>query len=119
MRRSPTFTPISDCIAPAHRKDDSSEAANPGGTGSEIPTLGFFDIGSDVLMSVDLNGTATPDVLTYDTDDSQPPAGGTTPISMAAPSVAVSPWNVPETGSLALFGGLLLPGAVMLMRRRK
>jgi hypothetical protein len=91
-------------------------------TGTEIPTLGFFDIGSDVLLSIDLDGSGTPTILTYDTDDSQPPAGGTTPIVMGAPLVVATGAgcfsNVPEPGSLALLGGILVPGAAFLIRRR-
>lgn len=87
-------------------------------TGTEIPTLGFFDIGSDVLLSVDLDGAGTPTVLTYPTDDTFPPAGGTTPIVMDAPSVTPEDAVcVPEPGWSALLGGLLVSAAVLVRRR--
>jgi hypothetical protein len=94
-------------------------------TGTEIPTLGFFDIGSDVLLSVDLTGGGTPDILTYPTDDSVPPAGGTTPITMEAPVVTETGacCTVPEPGTMGLLAAFLLTafltlGAAIFSRRR-
>ncbi len=89
-------------------------------TGTEIPTLGFFDIGSDVLLSVDLTGGGTPTIITYPTDDSVPPAGGTTPIVMDAPVVTQTEavCGVPEPGSTWILAAFLIPGAAIIFRRR-
>lgn len=88
-------------------------------TGTEIPTLGFFDIGSDVLLSMDLDGSGAPHILTYATDDSVPPAGGTTPITMDAPVVTIPTNTVPEPGTWAFLGGIVAPGLLLLHRRAR
>ena len=114
---------MTDPANPARDPADGFSFAILDSTGTEIPTLGFFDIGSDVLLSIDLDGSGTPTILTYDTDDSQPPAGGTTPIVMGAPVVTETGGDcsagVPEPGALALLGGILVPGAAFLIRRRQ
>ncbi len=81
-------------------------------TGSELPTLSFFD----VFVEIDID-SGNPSVLTFPTDTTQTPVAGGPPIDIAAP-IATLAGTVPEPES-----GLLLMTALgcmlPVMRRRR
>ena len=82
-------------------------------TGLELPTLGLAGVGSDVFLLTDLTGDPLA-LQTFASDDSQIPAGGGNPLTIAAPVAAA----VPEPGSVALLASLIAGSGGLFARRR-
>ena len=82
-------------------------------TGIELPTLGLAGVGSDVFLLTDLTGDPLT-LQTFASDDSQAPAGGGNPLTIAAPVTAA----VPEPGSVALLASLMAGSGGWFLRRR-
>lgn len=86
------------------------------GSGFELPTAGFNDIGADVFLYIDSDGT----YATYSSDPFLPPFGGGDPVLLSPPRVDMTVINdVPEPGQgLLLAAGLGLLAMIHKVRRR-
>ncbi len=83
-------------------------------SGTELPTLGLANVGSDVFLLTDLTGDPL-NLQAFASDDTQSPAGGGTPLTIAAPTIAA----VPEPGNIALLASLMAGSGLLCHQSRK